>query len=699
MSILAGVGLLFEESMSGYLGVGETDPCKGAEIGKDRATAIRFDVQIFITDLSRFIKLDDQQADLSGTVTFEPLGGTFTIRDGRFSLFTLDPETGMRQMVYAFKFTAGDGQTYFLYGHKEIYDDRGKFDLLEDMTRLFTTIYRGENDQAPVYGAGELYFKLRDAPTMMASMKVLGAASVWQKVAAYTAFASFAYGALREEYFKDVRIFYETEYENLVLSGVLQGEGGPKPFFLVSGVHDKGFPWGDGETFWDVMLAIEDGNGDYTRYCITDRVLEGLHLDVERGTYRYRGPLFAVDQGYSASFFEMRSGADHLTACEANFEITFEAVPYEPVTFPFELPGQLKRGVSRSLAKKLREILPSEHPLGIEITPHTVVVQKGKLLIEKPERNNGGAKASEDLQIDGDRTFGEAERSTFRNIKEPTMLYGYICGLRPGSRSARVQIHTDTLRNEREHWFKDQLDKSIGSIVSRTASREMLMEGEKLKTKQLGRQGEEAAEGNLFVKVGTPVIEVNNDHYPTAVFQRCIITVRDPSGEQCLALEEDMELMRLEADNSDKKVTVASIRNEESKLEALDKVLDETGFDALVEKELAVSGKTKTDFSIVIKPNFMFAYNKRDHTTFTDPELVAHLVERLRAAGFEKIAVVEAQSTYGEYFDKRSVEEMAQYLGFDGKAGYEVIDMTEDALDRQQFGPHLGEHPVSRSWR
>jgi uncharacterized protein (DUF362 family) len=699
MSILEGVGIQFEESMSGYLGVGETDPCKGAEIGKDRATAIRFDVQIFITDLSRFIKLDDQQADLSGTVTFEPLGGTFTIRDGRFSLFTLDPETGMRQMVYAFKFTAGDGQTYFLYGHKEIYDDRGKFDLLEDMTRLFTTIYRGENDQAPVYGAGELYFKLRDAPTMMASMKVLGAASVWQKVAAYTAFASFAYGALREEYFKDVRIFYETEYENLVLSGVLQGEGGPKPFFLVSGVHDKGFPWGDGETFWDVMLAIEDGNGDYTRYCITDRVLEGLHLDVERGTYRYRGPLFAVDQGYSASFFEMRSGADHLTACEANFEITFEAVPYEPVTFPFELPGQLKRGVSRSLAKKLREILPSEHPLGIEITPHTVVVQKGKLLIEKPERNNGGAKASEDLQIDGDRTFGEAERSTFRNIKEPTMLYGYICGLRPGSRSARVQIHTDTLRNEREHWFKDQLDKSIGSIVSRTASREMLMEGEKLKTKQLGRQGEEAAEGNLFVKVGTPVIEVNNDHYPTAVFQRCIITVRDPSGEQCLALEEDMELMRLEADNSDKKVTVASIRNEESKLEALDKVLDETGFDALVEKELAVSGKTKTDFSIVIKPNFMFAYNKRDHTTFTDPELVARLVERLRNAGFEKIAVVEAQSTYGEYFDKRSVQEMAQYLGFNGEIGYEIVDMTTDAIDRQQFGPHLGDHPVSRSWR
>jgi cholesterol oxidase len=346
VSILEGVGIQFEESMSGYLGVDETDPRKGAEIGKDRETPIRFDVQIFITDLSRFLKLSEREADLSGTITFEPLGGTFTIRDGRFNLFTLDPETGMRQMVYAFKFTAADGQTYFLYGHKEIHDDRGQLDLIEDMTRLFTTIYRGEDDQAPVYGAGELYFKLWGAPSLVASMKVLGAASIWQKVAAYTAFASFAYGALRDEYLKEVRLFYDTQYENLVLSGVLQGEDGPRPFFLVSGVHDKGFPWGDGETFWDVMLAIEDGNGDYQRYCITDRVLEGLHLDVERGTYHYRGPIFALETGYSASHSEMRSGANHLTECEANFEITFQAEPYEPVSFPFEVQGVFGKDVT-----------------------------------------------------------------------------------------------------------------------------------------------------------------------------------------------------------------------------------------------------------------------------------------------------------------------------------------------------------------
>ena len=77
------------------------------------------------------------------------------IRDGRFNLFTVDPHTGVRQMTDSFRFTAGDGHTYFLYGHKDVYDDPGKLDVFEDMTRLFTTLYRGEDESAPVYGAGE----------------------------------------------------------------------------------------------------------------------------------------------------------------------------------------------------------------------------------------------------------------------------------------------------------------------------------------------------------------------------------------------------------------------------------------------------------------------------------------------------------------------------------------------------------------
>jgi uncharacterized protein (DUF362 family) len=697
MSILNGVGLQFEESMAGYLGKGENDPTEGVAVGRRQGTQIRFDVRITISDLDRFLKVGKHKAELSGTVTCDLLGGTFEIFDGTFNLFSLDPETGMRQMVYSFGFRDADGQVYYFHGHKEIQDDRDKIDVVEDMTRLFITIYQGENEQAPVYGAGEMYFKLKDGPAMVSSMKVLGAKTMWQKVAAYSAFTSFAYGALRDEYLKDIHPYYDTRYENLVLSGSVRDGDGTRPFFLVSGEHDKGFPWGDGETFWDVMLVLGDGDGSYERYCITKRILEGLELDVESGTYRYQGPIFAVTEGYKTSLSQMHSGAKNLVEYDAKFEINFDTQPHDTVPFPFPVVGRLLRKLSKPWVKQLREALPAEYPLGINITPHNVRVYSGTLLISKTGKD-GTAENSNPLEIVADQTFGEAERSTFRNIKEPTMLYGYICAIRPAASAARIQIHSRTLRDEKEHWAKDQLDAFLGTIVSRTASAEMLVEGGQLSVKPFSRKDYDPQSKKLFVKVGDPLIEINNDHYPTAVFQRRIIKVLDPTGEECLALEEDMSRMRLEPIDSDKKVTVASIKDED-KFDALDKALEETDFDKLVEGSLAASNKSKADFSIVIKPNFMFAYDKKDRTTYTDPELVEHLVKRLRFAGFENITVVEARSTYGEYFDRRSVREMAEYLGFDEKVGYRVVDMTEDAQEDQHLGSHLGNHPVSAAWR
>ncbi len=698
MSILEGVGLQFDESMSGWLGVGESDPRRGAARGEQAGTSIRFDVRIAIDDLSRFLNVSDHRAQLSGTVTCSSLGGPYPIRDGRFNLFSLDPASGMREMVYAFGFTDAAGTAYFLRGHKEIHDDPGKVDVVEDMTRLFTVIYRGEDDQSPVYGASELRFKLSDGPSLIASMKVVGQVSVWQKAAAYSAFASFAYGALRTEYLQDIRLVYDTQYENLVLSGVVDGQGRRRPFFLVSGAHERGFPWGDGETFWDVLLVIGDAESGYERYCVTDRVLEGLRLDVEHGTYRYRGPLFAIGNGHSMSFSQMHDGTASHPTHHAELDITFDAHPYGSVSFPFPVMSKLLGKLSAPLTATLRQILSSAQPLGMHIAPHTVAVRSGRLAITR----SGGEGLPEDevdqYEVDAAQTFGEAERSVFRNVKEPTLLYGYICAVRPERRAARVQIHTRTLRNERQRWAKDRLDAWLGAVIQRASSAEMLMEGGELTVTTLGRRGDDQSADSLFVKVGDPVVEVNNDHFPTAVFQRRIVVVRDPSGAECLALEEDMTRMRLEAIGSDRKATVASIAGKD-KLAALDRVLDETGFDALVKERLAATGKATADCSVVIKPNFMFAYNRDDVSTFTDPELVADLAGRLRRLGVERVSVVEAQSTYGEYFEGRGVCDVAEYLGYDGSGGYEIIDMTEDVVERRHLGPHLGDHPISRAWR
>ena len=693
MADLKGLGLEFTETMSGWIGVGETDYVEGRISGQRENTPISFSVQIIIDDLDRFINLSDHNARLTGTVSFEPLGHKISIEDGRFNLFSVDPEEGIRHMTYSFRFTADNGKRYFLHGHKKIEDDPG-FDLVEDMTTLFTTIYDGPDDAAPIYGAGQLFFNLRDAPSLLASLNVKGTWLLHRKIQAKTAFISFAWGAIRQEYLRDVNPLYDTEYENLVISGQVSQSGKLETFFLVSGIHDKDFPWGDGEIFWDVLLVIGKGPNNYKRYCVTDRVLEGLELNVKEGTYRYKGPIFELTDGSKTSFSDMRHGNERLVECEADFEINFDAKAYKTTPLPFLIANHMVARLATGLKWVLRSVLPSEAILGMFITPHTVKVKKGRLSItNKGQKNN--------LVIVQDKTFGEAERSTFRNIKEPTMLYGYICAVQPDMQAARVQIHANSLRNERQRLVKDQIDALLGAVISRVASKEMRMERGEILLQDLGHADGPAQDKlPLFVKLGEPVLEVNNDHFPTADFLRRIIEVKDPSGEQCLALEENMNLMRLEAENCARETVIACIRNGD-KFVALDSVLKETEFMNLVEGKRRSLEKSKEEFSIVIKPNFMFAYNKADRTTFTDPELVGHLVKRLRAEGFDNISVVEAQSTYGEFFSNRKVREVAEYVGYviDGSAGYTLLDLTEDEYEKKTLGPHLGYHRVPLTWK
>ncbi|MFA5183415.1 MAG: DUF362 domain-containing protein [Syntrophales bacterium] len=699
MSSLQGLGLKFDETMSGWIGIGEKDYVEGRVAGQQQNTPLHFDAKIVIEDLDRFLQLGDHQARLEGTVSFDPLGGTFPMEDGLFKLFSVDPGTGIRQMIYAFRFTARNGQKYYLRGEKWLKDDPG-FDLVEDITTLFTTVHDGPDEHAPLYGSGQLYFALNDAPALINSMEVTGV-KWWEvykwhkKIQGKAAFLDFAWGEIRKTYLSDVNPLYETQYENLILSGKVVQDGAGKEFFLVSGKHDKGFPWGDDEIFWDVLLVIGDQAGGYQKYCITDRVLQGMKLNVREGAYRYQGPIFELREGYETRFSHMRHNDASLVACQADFTINFTAKLYEVTPFPFPIANNVLAQIATGLKWVIQGILPAEYLLGIFITPHTVTVKSGTLTINK------GGQATE-YHLVPEKTFGEAERSTFKNIRQPTMLYGYICAIRPLANMARVQIHSNSLRTARQRLVKDQMDAFLGALISRVASKEMLMEGGSLSIRDLGPK--DAAPGNgapLFIKLGTPLLEVNNDHFPTAVFQRRIIQVQDPSGETCLAMEEDMDLMRVEAENSNRKVTVAAIKHAD-KMQALNSVLETTGFLDLVTAAWQASGKSKAEFAVVIKPNFMFSYNKSDHTTFTDPELVAHLVQVLKTpGGFENLTVVEAQSTYGQFFNNRRVLEVAEYLGFaiDGSAGYKLVDLTEDRSEAQNLGSHLGVHPVPLTWK
>ena len=104
----------------------------------------------------------------------------------------------------------------------------------------------------------------------------------------------------------------------------------------------------------------------------------------------------------------------------------------------------------------------------------------------------------------------------------------------------------------------------------------------------------------------------------------------------------------------------------------------------------------------------MFLYNKEDHSTYTDPELIIALVDLLYNEGYKDINIVEAQSTYGNYFTNREVTEVARYIGYEESDKYKVIDLSDKSIwvkpERPFTGPlkpraDIGETPVPNVWQ
>jgi uncharacterized protein (DUF362 family) len=136
----------------------------------------------------------------------------------------------------------------------------------------------------------------------------------------------------------------------------------------------------------------------------------------------------------------------------------------------------------------------------------------------------------------------------------------------------------------------------------------------------------------------------------------------------------------------------------DDKFGLLNQVLTETGFFDLLERRFKDSKKSKEDFSVVIKPNFMYMHSKKDISTYTDPTLVEALIEGIFDRGFTNISVVEAQSTLGNYYKNREVVKVAEYIGYSRHKEYRIVDLTEEMVP-YDYGGRLGQHVVGPTWR
>jgi len=151
----------------------------------------------------------------------------------------------------------------------------------------------------------------------------------------------------------------------------------------------------------------------------------------------------------------------------------------------------------------------------------------------------------------------------------------------------------------------------------------------------------------------------------------------------------------------------------------LEKVLSIAGFFETLERKWKESGKDKSEFGIAVKPNLAMMLRRADVGTYTDPFLVVHLLRLLLQRGYSNLCVVESQNLYGNWFENRSVVEIAARAGyfedtgvdsFKGLASAEVrvrgggvdarvplIDLTLDTTPHD-FGEGLGEWRAGRAW-
>lgn len=144
--------------------------------------------------------------------------------------------------------------------------------------------------------------------------------------------------------------------------------------------------------------------------------------------------------------------------------------------------------------------------------------------------------------------------------------------------------------------------------------------------------------------------------------------------------------------------TTVVVLTGDDKFKLMDEVLERANFFGVLDDAYDKSGRTKPDFAVVIKPNFMFMHSKKDFSTFTDPELVEALVDRLVDRGYTNVTLVEAQSTYGNYYENREVLSVAKYIGYSTDKNYRIVDLTEEKVP-YDYGGRLGDHVVGPTWR
>jgi uncharacterized protein (DUF362 family) len=135
----------------------------------------------------------------------------------------------------------------------------------------------------------------------------------------------------------------------------------------------------------------------------------------------------------------------------------------------------------------------------------------------------------------------------------------------------------------------------------------------------------------------------------------------------------------------------------EDKLRVFSRLLDDSGLADRLCGRARDLGRSVGSLLVAIKPTFMLGYDRKDPSVLTDPELLRALAEFLHEAGCDDVAVVEAANIYDQFYEHRSVIEVARYFGLESPA-YRLVDLSAEQVPHL-YRRGLGQGTVGRTWK
>lgn len=196
----------FTETMKGFFSASEKEDYEKAyTLGKQEGSPCMFTLTIQTGDMSTFLSDAAHSGSISGTVTVPALSSRpLMVSNGVFNLFVQDPgHPDHLKMKYSMQLNTHDGKSFYFSGYKQLQDDKG-FDLWQDTTKLFVTIYEGQQANGPVAGKGILMIAPHDFAIQMTTLSVLNAPTAWDKLKVLKEFSSFFGRNLLNTYFKKI---------------------------------------------------------------------------------------------------------------------------------------------------------------------------------------------------------------------------------------------------------------------------------------------------------------------------------------------------------------------------------------------------------------------------------------------------------------------------------------------------------------